>query len=257
MPSTGSRSRRARDRPDRAAVRERLVHGEVEPVVAPLHLGPVERARPALDGEPPAGRALPGLVRRRLPGRAAARRARRRRLERLRPSPRRRGRCGPPPRASARPPRSPARARQRSSSGSTTSSSSGGAACASALVQPTTALCTSLREQLLELRPHLLGRDDDHLRPAQAAHLPVELLGDLLQVLVDELLDVALVARLRPAALVVPAGLLVVVLGDLLEPPAAQPVELAALAADDGDERALAAADERHERREVEARGRP
>ena len=35
------------DGPDRAAVGDRLVHGEIEPVVAMVHLGAVERALPA------------------------------------------------------------------------------------------------------------------------------------------------------------------------------------------------------------------
>src|SRR2546421_1807885 len=68
----------------------------------------------------------------------------------------------------------------------------------------------------------------------------------------DELLDVPLVARLRPAALVVAAGRVVVLLDDLFEPPGAEPVEVASFAADEGDEHAVVAADERHERREVE-----
>src|SRR4029453_5577964 len=48
--------------PDRSAVGNGLVDREVEPVVSPVGLGPVERALPAGDGESPAGGALPGLV---------------------------------------------------------------------------------------------------------------------------------------------------------------------------------------------------
>ena len=81
----------------------------------------------------------------------------------------------------------------------------------------------------------------------------VELRGDVLQVLRDELLDVPLVARLRPAALVVPSRLLLGPVDDLLEPAAAEPEDLPALAPDERDERAVVAADERRERREVEA----
>ena len=62
----------------------------------------------------------------------------------------------------------------------------------------------------------------------------------------------ALVPRLRPAALVVLARLLLREVGDLLELPGAQPVEEAQLAADVRNDGALAAADERDERREVE-----
>ena len=97
-------------------------------------------------------------------------------------------------------------ARHDSSSGSTSSSSSAGVACASALVQPMIALRASCESSLSNSDLRLLGGDDDQLRPAQPADLPVDLLGDLLQVVVDELLDVPLVARLRPAALVVAAG---------------------------------------------------
>src|SRR5215831_481096 len=68
----------------------------------------------------------------------------------------------------------------------------------------------------------------------------------------DELLDVPLVARLRPATLVVAAGRLVELVRKLLEPPAAKPVEIAALAADERDEHAVAAPDQRNERRQVE-----
>src|SRR5207247_8436689 len=50
------------DRVDGAAVRERLVDGEVEAVVAGLHLSPVERAATPLDRDAPAGWALRGLV---------------------------------------------------------------------------------------------------------------------------------------------------------------------------------------------------
>ena len=65
-------------------------------------------------------------------------------------------------------------------------------------------------------------------------------------------LDVALVARLRPASLVVPARLLLGVVGEILEPASAQAVEVPELAADHDDEGALPAPDERHERSEVE-----
>ena len=53
---------------------------------------------------------------------------------------------------------------------------------------------TSCESSLSSSDLRLLGGDDDRLRPAQPADLPVDLLGDLLQVVVDELLDVPLVA---------------------------------------------------------------
>src|SRR4029078_4868573 len=74
-----------------------------------------------------------------------------------------------------------------------------------------------VREHVLELGAGLFGGDDDQARPAQPAHAPLDVLGDLLQVVVDELLDVPLVARLRPAALVVAARRVVGLLDDLLE----------------------------------------
>src|SRR5205807_1104144 len=76
--------------------------------------------------------------------------------------------------------------------------------------------------------------------------------GDVAQVVPRELVDVTLEARLRPAALVVPRRLLVEALGDLVQPAAAQLVDVAALTAHDGDERAVTTRDERHERRHVE-----
>ena len=68
----------------------------------------------------------------------------------------------------------------------------------------------------------------------------------------DELFDVPLEPGLRPATLIVAAGHLFGAVGDLVEPPCVQPEEVSALTADDGDERTVAAAHERHERRKVE-----
>ena len=79
-----------------------------------------------------------------------------------------------------------------------------------------------------------------------------DLLGHGAHVVGGELVDVPLEPGLRPAALVVAARLLLRVVGDLDEPPVTQAIDVAALAVDDRDERAVAAADERHERREVE-----
>jgi hypothetical protein len=59
---------------------------------------------------------------------------------------------------------------------------------------------------------------------------------------VDEALDVALVVRLRPASLVVPAGLLFGAVEELLEPSAAEPLDRPALASDNGHEGAVVAA---------------
>ena len=86
-----------------------------------------------------------------------------------------------------------------------------------------------------------------------AADGAIELRGDVLQVLGDELLEVPLVPRLRNAALVAAARLVLRSVDDLLEPPRAKAKDLAALAADERDDRAVVAADELRERREVEA----
>ena len=64
----------------------------------------------------------------------------------------------------------------------------------------------------------------------------------------DARLDVALEPRLRPAALVVAARLLLEVVGDLLQAAAAEPEQLSLLAPDEGDDRPVAAPKQRHER---------
>ena len=108
-----------------------------------------------------------------------------------------------------------ARRAPRRAAGRTMPSSSVGPACASACVQPTIASARLVRELRRELAAHLLRRDDDHVRRAAAAHGAVDLLADRLQVLQHDVLDVTLVARLRPAALVVPAGHLFGLVRDL------------------------------------------
>src|SRR5947209_8049966 len=70
--------------------------------------------------------------------------------------------------------------------------------------------------------------------------------------LVDERFDVPLVARLRPAALVVAPGRLVELVDELLEPAGAEDVDRSALAADDRNQRSVPPTDERDERREEE-----
>ena len=80
--------------------------------------------------------------------------------------------------------------------------------------------------------------------------MPLELLRHRLVVLEAEVVDVALVAGLRPAALVVPALRLLGAVGDLDEPAPAEREQPALLPSDDGDDRAVAASDQRHERAE-------
>ena len=86
----------------------------------------------------------------------------------------------------------------------------------------------------------------------QTADASIELFRDFLQMLVDERLDVSLVARLRPATLVMPSGRLVELVDELLELSGAQDVDGSTLPADHGDQRSLTTADERDERGKVE-----
>ena len=108
------------------------------------------------------------------------------------------------------------------------------------------------REDVGELGPRLVARDDDDARSAEPPEEPFELVGDGLVMLEVEIADVPLVAGLRPAALVVPALRLLGPVGDLLEAPAAEREHAALLAADDGDDRSVPASDQRHERAEQE-----
>ena len=87
-----------------------------------------------------------------------------------------------------------------------------------------------------------------------AANVAVEVGGDVAEVIAGELVDVPLVASLRPAALVVTSRLLLGQVRERLEPAVRELEEQAALAVDDGDDRSLAAAEQRNERREVEVR---
>src|SRR5207253_10538521 len=80
----------------------------------------------------------------------------------------------------------------------------------------------------------------------------IELVGDALQMVLDELLDVPLVARLRPATLVVTARLFLELIGDRLEASCTQAVQLTLLAADNGDDRPVRARHDRDERRGVD-----
>ena len=73
----------------------------------------------------------------------------------------------------------------------------------------------------------------------------------------DLLVRVPLQPCLGQAALVVAPRLLFEVIGEILEPPGAEPVEAPLLPADDEDERSLAAPDERDERRQIEELVRP
>ena len=110
-----------------------------------------------------------------------------------------------------------------------------------------------LRGELVgELRTHLFGAHEHDLWRLQAAPAAVQFLGHAFQVFVDEVFDVAAIPRLRPAALVVLAGLFIEVLDQLLEASRAQPTQLTLLATDDRHDRPIGPGHERHERRELE-----
>src|SRR4051794_34503021 len=115
-------------------------------------------------------------------------------------------------------------------------------------------LARLVRQLALELATHLLRRDDDHVQPPAVANGPVDLLADRLQVPLDDVVDVPLVAGLRPAALVVLPGHLLRLVGELLETSLAQLVDHPSLARDDGDERAVPAAELTGERRDPQFR---
>src|SRR5436305_96321 len=83
------------------------------------------------------------------------------------------------------------------------------------------------------------GADEDDAHAAQLPDGCVQRVRDPAEMLADEVLDVAAVARLRPAALVVLPRRLLGVVGQLDELAAAQAVDLAPLAPDERDENAL------------------
>jgi len=109
-----------------------------------------------------------------------------------------------------------------------------------------------LGEQIVELGASLLGRKDHDLGTMKPPDEPIEPVRDLTQVLLNELLYVALVARLRPAALIVLPRLVLGVILDFLESAGVQAVELAALSSDNDHQGAFPAPDEGNERREIE-----
>ena len=109
-----------------------------------------------------------------------------------------------------------------------------------------------LREHVGEAGARLLRPDDDDVPRDAAANVPVEVGGDVSEVIAGELVDVSLEACLRPATLVVTSGLLLGQIRERLEPSVHELEEQTALAVDDGDDRSLAAAEQRNERPEVE-----
>src|SRR6266542_1649348 len=235
---------------DRPAVRQRLVHCEVEAVRALLQRGAIERTRARLGGEAPAGGALPGAPVGSLLEEQHLDPLVRSRLQRLRPA-----RGGPAVSTCLLAPAlgdrffllgTPALEqrldRLQELCGTGVRLSRGPA---------DDGVPRLFRQSFLELRARLLGTHNHKPGLALLPHLPVEQHRDVSQVVLNQLLDVPLVARLRPAALIVAARLLVEPLLQLFEPAVPQPVEVPALAPDKGDEHALARADQRHERSEI------
>src|SRR6266516_5631054 len=213
----------------------RLVLREVEPVAALLHLGPVQRTVPGLGSDTTASRALPGPVVGPVAEEQQLDAPVRSRLERLRPA---------GSRAAVAPRRlTPALDRGRLLLGSPALEQRldgpqqlrwirvrlGGSPADDRLLD-------LARELLLELGARLLAGHDNHARPPQPTHRPLQRRRHVFEVILDELFDVPLVARLRPAALVVPPVLLVELVRQLLEPAAAQPVEIPPLAPHERDE---------------------
>ena len=93
-----------------------------------------------------------------------------------------------------------------------------------------------VREHLLEVGAHVVGADEHDGAPRSLRTQASSVSATSRQCRSTMLVDVPLVARLRPAALVVPARHVLGLVGDLDERAAAQPEHLAALAADGRDE---------------------
>src|SRR3954470_18316595 len=236
---------------DAAAVGERLVDGEVETVVALLHLRAVERTRAALGADPPAARALPGVpvdalleqeqlharVGGRLQGVGPAGRRPRPTPRLLAPALRRLALLLGMPLLEDRPRRFEQLGWSRVRLG---------------LRPADDRVAHLVRDDVIEIGAILVGCSDDDARALKPAHEAVEHLGDPPEMVEGELLDVTLVPRLRPAALVVAARRLIHLACPLLAPAAAELVDVAALTADESDEGAVAAPHERDQRGEVE-----
>ena len=226
MPSTGSRSWRCADRADRCR-RGRASgarRGRGRRRLASI-ARPVERAgaRPRRATRPHAGHWQAGSVGAFLEeqqldatvGRASS----------VCSQPARRGRCARPPRASARARQSPARPASARGTARRASSSSAGLRAPRRRSSRRRALHL-VREQLASNSARVSSEQTTTSRGRRArADVTVELVRDLPQVVLHELLDVALVARLRPAALVVLAGLLLEWSASSSSRPPLQPVE--------------------------------
>jgi thioredoxin reductase (NADPH) len=238
-------------RPDGSAVDECLVNGEIQPVIRTLHARPVERALAGLGRDTAAARAPGGWPVRALLEEEEFDALVGGRLERLLPP------GGSPPVAPHL--LSPALENRSLLLDAPALEHRSGQ------LEQLRRLGMGLRmrpaddrrlgflgEQIVELGASLFRGEDHDLGMMKLPDEPIELIRNLTQVLLDELLDVALVARLRPAALIVLPRLVLGVVRDFLESTGMQAVELAALSSHDDDQRAFPTTDEGNERREIE-----
>jgi thioredoxin reductase (NADPH) len=239
------------DGPDGSAVDERLVNGEVQPVIRALHARPVEWTLAALSRDTAAVRAAGGRPVRALPEKKQFDSLVGGRLERLRPP------GGGP--SVAPDLLSPALENGGLLLDAPALEHRGGQLQELRRLGMRFRMCPAddrglgfLGEQIVKLGASLLGGEDNDLGMMKPPNEPIEPVRNLTQVLLDELLDVALVTRLRPAALIVLPRLVLRVILDLLESAGMQAVELAALSSDDDHQRAFPPTDEGNERREIE-----
>ena len=108
------------------------------------------------------------------------------------------------------------------------------------------------REQCFEAGSRLLRAGEHDANVTEPSDAAIQRLGHIPEMPVDDRLDVPLVVRLRPAALVVTAGDVRRLVRQRDEPALAEPIDVAALASDVRDDRAVPARDEANERRQVE-----
>ena len=239
------------DGPNGSAVDERLVNGEVQPVIRALHARPVEWTLAALRRDTAAVRAAGGGPVRALPEKKQFDTLVGGRLERLRPP------GGGP--SVAPDLLSPALENGGLLLDAPALEHRGGQLQELRRLGMRFRMCPAddrgpgfLGEQIVKLGASLLGGEDNDLGMMKPPNEPIEPVRNLTQVLLDELLDVALVTRLRPAALIVLPRLVLRVILDLLESPGMQAVEVTALSSDDDHQRAFPPTDEGNERREIQ-----
>ena len=239
------------DHLDRPAVGQRLVDGEIQACVGRLHRRSIERTAPVLRLRPPArgtdvGRPVGAVLHEQQLDATVGRRQ-----QRLLPA----GRGASAPRSLF----TPAQKQLVLPAGTPTVEQRPSGLEQARRIDvrlgrgPTEQCSPHLgRKQALEAGPRLLRPDEHHAGSADSANTAIECVRDFSEVPVDDRLDVALVASLRPAALVVAAGNLRRLVGEGTQLTAAEPVDVAAFAPDVGDDGAVTMADATNERRELE-----